>query len=185
MVCIRLSFEHPEQWHACAPCTIFWPVSLISVTTIRKSYKWDHIDVGNLIEARKVPPYKPGPAGGLFLLKGSSSLPLFNLKVFFYRKGIFFFLFAIFLWLGFNNIILVHDICSGVMLWVSVKCRETICIVIDIVQIKLNWTEHLNSSEWKFRLMIFQLQRTAKTCLSLHEKIKEQKTDCCHTALGL
>ena len=27
------------------------------------------------------------------------------------------------------------------MLWVSVKCLETICFVIDDIQIKLNWTE--------------------------------------------
>ena len=40
--------------------------------------------------------------------------------------------------IGFNIIILVNDICSGVMLWVSVKRLETTDIVTDAIQIKLN-----------------------------------------------
>ena len=32
-----------------------------------------------------------------------------------------------------NIVTLVNDICSGVMLWVSVKRLETICIVIDAI----------------------------------------------------
>ena len=32
---------------------------------------------------------------------------------------------------------------SGVMIWVSVKCLETICIVVDAIQIKIevNWID--------------------------------------------
>ena len=57
----------------------------------------------------------------------------------------------VFLWLGFNIITLVNDICLGVMLWVSLKHLETVCIVIDAVQIKLNWIE-LNCSPGQLHL---------------------------------
>ena len=49
-----------------------------------------------------------------------SSLPLFSLRFFLFLLLCVFF---------------------GVMLWVSVKRLETICIVIDAIQIKLNWIE--------------------------------------------
>ena len=52
-------------------------------------------------------------------------------------KGFFFSLRGSFLpplsLIGFNYIILVDDICSGVMLWVSVKRLETIVIVTDAI----------------------------------------------------
>ena len=57
-------------------------------------------------------------------------LSLFVLKVFFLQLWEFI-LPAIFLWLGFDIITLVNDIRSGVMIWVSGKNLETICIVID------------------------------------------------------
>ena len=47
--------------------------------------------------------------------------------------GVFFFFFF---FLEFDIITLVH-ICSRVMLWVSVKHLETVCVVIDAIQIKL------------------------------------------------
>ena len=53
-----------------------------------------------------------------------------------------FFLPAIFPWLGFNIIALVNDIYSRVMIWVSVKLLDTICIIIDYTnKIELDWAE--------------------------------------------
>ena len=49
---------------------------------------------------------------------------------------------------------------SGVMIWVSVKCLETICIVVEVIQIKIevNWIElTLNVSlmlVWVFKKLL-------------------------------
>ena len=53
----------------------------------------------------------------------------------------------VFLWLGFNIITLVYDICLGVMLWVSVKRLETLCFVRRYTnKTKLDWIVLLGSS---------------------------------------
>ena len=58
---------------------------------------------------------------------------------------------------------LVNNICSGVILWVSEKCPETVYILIDIIQIKLNWTEmnviqrSVVTVTWSYSLLFLNL----------------------------
>ena len=38
-------------------------------------------------------------------------------------------------------LLIVNNICSVVMLWVYEKCPETLWVIIDVIQIKLNWID--------------------------------------------
>ena len=100
----------------------FCPISLLF-----SSFTW-------LVFSRNVPPHESVLLKVSSLLKGSFSLLLIALKVFFPRGEIL-------TYHCFFTYDLIFQIVSNIC-WVSVKRLLTICIAIDAIEIKLNWISY-------------------------------------------